>query len=198
MCHLCHCFMILNILVSCVPNFEGKFGKTQHWLLAKILQALQTCRSLLTLAFNELLYLLNSSNSWGSFIFICREASMAIHQGNKYLIRCSGILFHRSILFSVKRLIYTYKCAVFSRLSLNLTSFLSIQPPLNEVKVISEFITAAKRLKTDDAQNEQLWMFSSLYVGHTYFSSNLRLEKRLIQKELLIDRPDFSPVSLTL
>ncbi|TYH97753.1 hypothetical protein ES332_A12G263400v1 [Gossypium tomentosum] len=30
------------------------------------------------------------------------------------------------------------------------------QPPLNEVKVISEFITAAKRLKTDDAQSEQL------------------------------------------
>ncbi|XVE57920.1 hypothetical protein DITRI_Ditri04bG0128400 [Diplodiscus trichospermus] len=30
------------------------------------------------------------------------------------------------------------------------------QPPLNEVKVISEFVTAAKRLKTDDTQSERL------------------------------------------
>ncbi|EOY24789.1 PREDICTED: uncharacterized protein LOC18606552 isoform X2 [Theobroma cacao] len=30
------------------------------------------------------------------------------------------------------------------------------QPPLNEVQVISEFISVAKRLKTDDTQSEQL------------------------------------------
>ncbi|KAK8337916.1 hypothetical protein V6Z12_A09G216400 [Gossypium hirsutum] len=30
------------------------------------------------------------------------------------------------------------------------------QPPLNDIQVISEFITSAKRLKTDDSQSEQL------------------------------------------